>query len=337
MTAELAATCAEIRSMGYAYPRERVDNDGFYARLRFEPRWDRATIERETRMRLRWWCAEDENTWTLARRAVERVLDAAPAHASEIDLVVVASGTTWPVLLPSDPALPGMGDLAPRVVELLGRSDVLGIDVKACYCTGFLRGLQIADALLAANDYRAALVVAAEQGSRLALGPENRSAFTFLMADAAGAALLCKRPAAPGVGLVDHVGWTEGDKLDWVAVGADGASMVVRGKEAGEATRTGLVRAAKTLLARNHLSPDDVDWLLPIQTHAGVVDSVLHDLGWPADKTLWRGDVTGFSGSASIPACLAEQIEKGIVHKGQLVLSIAVGAGMSFAGSLFHY
>jgi 3-oxoacyl-[acyl-carrier-protein] synthase III len=59
------------------------------------------------------------------------------------------------------------------------------------------------------------------------------------------------------------------------------------------------------------------------------------ELDWPKEKLLWFGDVTGFSGSASIPACLDDQLRAGKIRPQQLVLSIAVGAGMNCAGSLF--
>jgi 3-oxoacyl-[acyl-carrier-protein] synthase III len=51
---------------------------------------------------------------------------------------------------------------------------------------------------------------------------------------------------------------------------------------------------------------------------------------------LWVGGERGFSGSASIPACLSEQLESGVVQKGQLILSLAVGAGMNCAGALYY-
>jgi 3-oxoacyl-[acyl-carrier-protein] synthase-3 len=98
-----------------------------------------------------------------------------------------------------------------------------------------------------------------------------------------------------------------------------------------------MVRCAGTLMARNHLSPRTIDWLLPIQTHAGVVAEVARALEWPEEKILWFGDVHGFSGSASIPSCLSEQIGRGTIRRGQSILSLAVGAGMNCAGALYYY
>jgi 3-oxoacyl-[acyl-carrier-protein] synthase-3 len=324
----------EIAATGHVYPSERVDNATFLARCRFKLP-DAAQLAEETGIHTRTWCGAEENTYSMARIACERALAQAPELREQIDLVIVASGTTMPVLQPPDAANAGMADLAPLLVNDLGRNGALGFDVKACYCTGFLRGLQIADAMLATGRFRAALVVATEQGSRFSIAETNRSSFCFIMSDAAGAAIL--RPAAPGArGIIDHVAHTEGDKLEWVGIGPDGASTIMRGSRAGEAVHSLLVRCARELLERNRLSEKDVDWLLPIQTHAGVVEGLRASLDWPRAKLIWTARHTGFAGSASIPAALAAERERGTIKKGDLVMSIAVGAGLNGAGALYY-
>lgn len=328
---------SEIVATGYAYPSLRVDNVSYAARAAFALSSSIEELAAETRIVTRTWCAPGETTYTMARDAVAMALATAPELKEEIDVVIVASGTTMPVLHPALPELPGAADLAPLLVRDLGRRGVLGLDIKACYCSGFLRGLELMDALLARSpSYRAGLVVATEQGSRLATAASNRSTFCFLMADAAGAAVLRKRPVAPRRGIVDQVGYTDGEKVDWIAVGDDGVSMRVRGARAAEVTHELLVECARTLLVRNGLTPADVDWLVPIQTHARVIDGLQSALEWPKGKLLWSGDVRGFSGSASIPSRLSEAIHDGTIRKGDLVLSLAVGAGLNCAGTLFY-
>jgi 3-oxoacyl-[acyl-carrier-protein] synthase-3 len=321
---------------GHAWPSQVVDNEAYLARCQFDLGMDLDTLVAETRMRTRYWCAPDENPWTLTRTAVARALAAAPGIADSIDLVLVASGTTMPVLHPPEADNAGVADLAPLILRELGRDDALGLDIKACYCTGFLRGLQVADAMLANSNYRAALVVAAEHGSRFATAASNRTRFCFLMGDAAGAMVLEKRPRAPRVGLVDHVGHTEASRHAWVGIGPDAVSTVMRSGQAVGATSRMLRECGQTLLARNGLTASDVDWLLPIQSHVALVEGLRADLGIDAARTLWHGDRTGFSGSASIPATLGEAVAAGTVRPGDLVLSLAVGAGMNCAGSLFY-
>jgi 3-oxoacyl-[acyl-carrier-protein] synthase-3 len=140
----------------------------------------------------------------------------------------------------------------------------------------------------------------------------------------------------PRTGILDYVGYTDVDKLSWVGIGSDAASIIMLGSRAAEATHGMLVECARSLLARNQLTERDVSWLIPIQTHAGLLEGVRAELGFPASKLLWVGDERGFSGSASIPACLSEQVGNGRVKKGDLVLSLAVGAGMNCAGALYY-
>jgi 3-oxoacyl-[acyl-carrier-protein] synthase-3 len=327
---------SEIVAASYAYPSDVVDNDEYVRRCRFTPATDWATLQAETRMKTRRWCSPRENTRSMAHAAVQRLMEAHPALAAEIDLVVVASGTTMPMAHPTDPGNRAFADLSPLVLQQLGRDGALGIDVKACYCTGFLRGMQVVDGLLANANYRSALLIAVEQGSRFAVAASNRSSFCYIVSDAAGAVVFRRTERRERAGVVDYCGYTDVSKLDWVGIGEDAASIVMLGSKAALATRDMLVECARTLLDRNGLGPRAVDWLIPIQTHAGLLDDVAGALDWPKEKLIWSGDTNGFSGSASIPSCLAEQLANGRVKRGDLVLSLAVGAGMNCAGALYY-
>jgi 3-oxoacyl-[acyl-carrier-protein] synthase-3 len=97
-----------------------------------------------------------------------------------------------------------------------------------------------------------------------------------------------------------------------------------------------MLDVGRQLLERNRLSPGDLDWLLPAQTHAGTVEALREGLAIPHRKLLWSGDVTGYAASASIAATLGARCHDHTLHKGDLVLSLAVGAGMNVAGALYY-
>jgi len=327
---------SEIVATTHAYPSEVVDNDEFFRRCRFSIGTDAAQLVAETRMRSRRWCRPQENTASMVRAAVARLCEQHPQLVSEIDAVVVASGTTMPMAHPTDPDNCAFADLSPLILQQLGRTRSLGLDIKACYCTGFLRGLQVADGLLANANYRSVLVVAAEQGSRFSVAESNRSSFCFIVGDAAGAVVLRRSTPKPRAGILDYIGYTDVDKLAWVGIGADAASIIMLGSRAGEATHAMLLDCGRALLSRNGLTAEDVAWFVPIQTHAGLLAGVRSELGFSEQQLLWLGGARGFSGSASIPACLSEHRESGHVRRGDLVLSLAVGAGMNCAGALYY-
>lgn len=327
---------SEIVATGFAYPTMVVDNDAFFARCRFPITDDRAALIGDTRMVRRTWCGPGENTWTMAREAVANALAAGTVAADEIDLVIVSSCSTIPMVNYPDPENPVVADLAPLVLAELGRDDAVGIDLKAGYCAGFLRGLELLDAMLESPDYRAGLLVASDEGGRFATAETNRSAFCFLVGDAAGAVVMRKRPAAPRTGLVDTLGATVVSKAGLTSWGPDGRSLLVRGARAGVAGLELMLDVGRRLLERNGLAPDDLDWLVPAQTHAGTVEALCDGLAIPRAKLVWSGDVTGYAASASIAATLGARCHDHTLHKGDLVLSLAAGAGMNVAGALYH-
>ncbi|HEX7839839.1 MAG TPA: 3-oxoacyl-[acyl-carrier-protein] synthase III C-terminal domain-containing protein [Kofleriaceae bacterium] len=166
---------SEIVATGFAYPHMIVDNDGFFARCRFPISNDREALIAETRMVRRTWCGLGENTWTMAREAVHRALAQGPVAPDEIDLVVVSSCSTIPMVSYPDPKNPVVADLAPLVLAELGRDDAVGIDLKATYCAGFLRALELCaaprDRLVWSGDvtgYAQSASIAATLGARLA-------------------------------------------------------------------------------------------------------------------------------------------------------------------------
>jgi 3-oxoacyl-[acyl-carrier-protein] synthase-3 len=325
-----------IAATAFAYPSELVTNEAYAERCRFTPTTSFTDLAVESGVKTRRWCLPHENTRSMTDAVVAKLVRTHPELAREIDVVVVASGTTLNLAHPSDPTNRVVADLSPFVLEGLGRPRALGLDIKACYCSGFLRGVQVVDGLLANENYRTALLVAVEQGSRYAIAPSNKSSFCFIVGDAAGAVVFRREQRSEGAGIIDYTGHTEVDKWSWVGIGEDAASITMLGSQAANATRELLVACARTLLARNGLTPRDVNWLLPIQTHAGLLAAVTRELEWPSERLLWFGDVNGFSGSASIPSCLAEQMSLGRVRPGELVLSVAVGAGLNCAGALYR-
>ncbi|GLW04064.1 3-oxoacyl-[acyl-carrier-protein] synthase III C-terminal domain-containing protein [Streptomyces lavendulae] len=327
---------------GHAYPKESVENDDFFTRARYPVASEGARLVRSTRMRKRYWCGPEENTWTLARTAAERALETAPGLRSEIDVVLAVSSTTIPYLYPPEAHRPGNADLSALLIrDVLDREDCIGLDLKSCACAGFVRAVQVMDGLLHDPNHRAGLIVCAEQTSRLAVAESNRSTFGFILGDAAGAVVLRRtdRRDAEGTGhgLLDHTGQLAPAGLDLIRFGDDGRSLVMRGERAGEAIRHAMVSSARELLRRNDLAVGDVDWLLPIQAHLEIIQGLGDELRWPSEKVLWSGDVTGFSGSASIPAALSDYVGRGVVRRGDLILSPAAGAGINGGAALYRY
>lgn len=327
---------ARLVGFASAYPKRSVSNSEFLELVSFEPSDGWARIAAESGISVRRWCGVDESAATLMSEALVAVAARYPRELAEVDVVIVASGTTMPVVQPVSSSNPAAADLAPLALRQLGLGQALGLDIKACYCTGFLRGLEVADGLLANPNRRAVLVIAVEQGSRLATADTNRSSFCFMVGDSAGAAILRRASEGEGTGILDHCGYTDPEKYDWVGIGPDARSIIMMGSQAAEASLAAFVECGRLLLRRNSLSPAEVQWLLPLQTHRGLVSQIATALEWPEDRILWGASELGFAGSSSIPACLADEIHRGTIRSGDLVLALAVGAGLNCAGTLLR-
>lgn len=327
-------TTAEIVGAGFHYPSDVVTNDDFFARARYHVTDDPEALVRDSRMRVRRWCKEGENTWTMAEKAIDMALAHGNVDPSEIDVVIVSSCSTIPMVNYPNPDNPVMADLAPMVLRKLGRDHAFGLDLKATYCAGFLRAMEVADGLLKNPNYRKALIVATDQGGRGATAETNHSPFCFIVGDSAGAVVLEKRKREWGDGIVDYVGGTVPSQGDLTAWGPDGKSMIVMPR-AGSIALEYLIEAGKRLMSRNGVTAEQIDWLLPAQTHAQAIDALAGALGFPKEKVLWTGDETGYAASASIATALGANIQRGVIEKGDLVMSMAVGAGLNWAGALY--
>ncbi len=325
-----------IVGCGHRYPSEVVDNDAYFEKCRFAITEDRAALIRETRMRTRYYCAEGENTYTLAREAALMALEASGVHAHEIDIVIVSSCTTMPGFNYPNPDDPVTADLSTLIARDLGRDGVFGFDLKATYCAGFLRALQLGDGLLQNPNCRAALIVASDVGGRFATSESNRSAFCFVVGDSAGAVVLRRGEPGGAPGIVDYDGGMHPTHMNLTKFGADGRSLVVRGKT-GEVGLELMLDSARRVLARQNLRPTDVDWLLPMQGYAPAIDALARGLAWPEERVLWFGDRTGYAASASIPTCLSAQVHAGKIKPGDSILSLAAGAGMNGGAVLYRY
>ena len=329
-------TPTKIVGCGHAYPSLVVDNDGYFANCRFAITDDHAALIRETRMLTRYYCADGENTYTLGRDAARMALASSSTPAEDIDVVIVSSCTTIPGFNYPNPEDPVTADLSTLIANDLGRDGVFGFDLKATYCAGFLRALQLADGLLQNPNYDAALIVASDVGGRFATSESNRSAFCFVVGDSAGAVVLRRGEPGAASGVIDYDGGMHPTHRELTKFGADGQSLVVRGKT-GDIGLELMLESARRVLARQNLVPADVDWLLPMQGYAPAIDALARALAWPPERVLWFGDRTGYAASASIPTCLSAQVRAGKIKAGDSILSLAAGAGMNGGAALYRY
>ena len=314
-----------LAGIGAYLPQTVVTNDALAGRVDTSDAW----IRERTGIRQRYLAGPHETCTFMATAAARAALADAGADAAEVDVIIV--GTSTP-----DQVFPAT---AVRVQAELGAGG-FGFDLSAA-CSGFIYSLSMADALVRSGQARGALVIGAEVFSRL-LNWEDRGT-CVLFGDGAGAVFLraapaSAGPAAPGV-LSTHL-HSDGRLGDILYV--DGAigrpdrpgKLVMHGREVFRHAVTLLSNAVSEALAENRLAASDVDWLVPHQANARIIDGVGRKLGLPADRVVLTVERHANTSAASIPLALAEAYGDGRIRRGHLVLMEALGGGLTWGSAL---
>ena len=324
-SARPALARAVLAGIGSYLPQNLVTNAQLAERIDTSDAW----IRERTGIRQRYLAAPHETCAFMAAAAARAALADAGADASEVDVIIV--GTSTP-----DQVFPAT---AVRVQAALGAGG-FGFDLSAA-CSGFIYALSMADSLLRTGQARGALVIGAEVFSRL-LNWQDRGT-CVLFGDGAGAVFLRAAPAqdgpeAPGV-LSTHL-HSDGRLGDILYIdGATGrpdrpGQLVMHGREVFRHAVTHLSDAVFEALAANGLTAAEVDWLVPHQANARIIDGVGRKLGLPPEQVVLTVDRHANTSAASIPLALAEAYGDGRIRRGQLVLMEALGGGLTWGSAL---
>ncbi len=324
-SAQPALARAVMAGIGAYLPQNVLSNDALAERIATSDAW----IRERTGIRQRHIAAPHESCAFMASAAARAALADAGADAADVDVIVV--GTSTP-----DQVFPAT---AVRVQAELGAGG-FGFDLSAA-CSGFIYALSMADALVRAGRVRGALVIGAEVFSRLVNWQDRGTCVLF--GDGAGAVFLRAAPAdagpaAPGI-LSTHL-HSDGRLGDILYV--DGAAgqpdrscqIVMHGREVFRHAVTRLSDAVSEALAANGVTAAEVDWLVPHQANARIIDGVGRKLGLPADRVVLTVDRHANTSAASIPLALAEAYGDGRIRRGQLVLMEALGGGLTWGSAL---
>ena len=272
-------------------------------------------------VRARGIASDQEDVLFMAVRAAERALAQADVSAQSLDFLILANWTERRYV----------PDFAPRVQQALGAQRAFAFDV-GCACAGFLYGLTIAHGYLQNPRYRCGLVLASDRSTRR-LRPRSRA--TLVFGDAA-AAMVVEKDAGRGGRLIDYELRTDGSQLGIKDIDADGyLNPKTKQRELNQLAGRSLAAVSRTLLERNKLTLDDVDWLLPHSGTAGVQAMLAEHLGAPPEKTLNNLADVGNVTTASIPISLDHFVKRGLMKPGQRVLSAAVGLGWQYCAVLY--
>jgi 3-oxoacyl-[acyl-carrier-protein] synthase-3 len=288
---------------------------------------DEWIVER-TGIRFRYIAGPDETTGTLAADAARAALAKAGKAADEVDLIVLATATP-------DQTFPAT---ATKVQAMLGIDDCVAFDVGAV-CSGFLYAIQVADSLIKTGSANCALVIGAETFSRI-LDWEDRTT-CVLFGDGAGAVVLEARDVAEdGPGILASRLHADGrhNELLYVDGGPSTTGTVgkvrMKGREVFRHAVTNLASVMDESLVAAGLVPGDVDWVVPHQANARILDATARKLGLAAEKVVVTVDQHANTSAASVPLALDTAVRDGRIKPGQIVVLEAMGGGFTWGAAV---
>jgi 3-oxoacyl-[acyl-carrier-protein] synthase-3 len=313
-----------VLGVGSALPKKRVSNDELAQRVETSDQW----IVERTGIRSRYLAADGETTATLATQAAARALEHAGVDATDIDLIVLATATP-------DQTFPSS---ATKVQAALGIDDCIAFDVHAV-CTGFLYALSVADSMLRSGNARKALVIGAETFSRL-LDWEDRTT-CVLFGDGAGALVLSAEQTESGIlatrlhadGRHNDLLFVDGGPSTTGTVG----KLRMKGREVFRHAVVNLAAVLNEVLEAAGLTSADVDWVVPHQANARILDATAKKLGLPPEKVVVTVDEHANTSAASVPLAFDTAVKDGRIQRGDIVVLEAMGGGFTWGAAALRY
>ncbi|QDH34440.1 beta-ketoacyl-ACP synthase III [Porphyrobacter sp. YT40] len=320
---------SRLLGTGSALPRRVVTNAELATRVDTSDEW----IVARTGIRQRYIAEDDETTSTLAIAAARAALADAGVDAASIGLIVLATATP-------DNTFPAT---ATKVQQALGCNGGVAFDVAAV-CSGFLYALSVADSLLKTGMAKRALVIGAETFSRI-LDWEDRTT-CVLFGDGAGAVVLeapsgeAQGPDAPGILAARlHADGAHHDLL-YVDGGPSTTQTTghvrMKGPEVFRHAVVNLSSVLKEVLEDAGVSADAIDWVVPHQANARILDATARKLGISPDKVIVTVQDHANTSAASVPLALDVARKDGRIKPGDLVMLEAMGGGFTWGASLIR-
>ena len=314
----------KIIGTGSSLPSLTVSNDDLAKFLDTNDEWITCRTGIKTRHLL-----STEDLYDLAVDAAVKAIKSSGLRPDQIDFLLVSNVANRHVT-------PGLSCIVQKRIGLT----CAGLDINVA-CAGFVNALMLADGMLKAGHAKNILILCAEEPTKYCNWKERDCSVLF--GDGAGAVVLTEGNAFKDVKLTmisdrDVLYYERGmETTPFEAKYIKGQPLVMKGKEL---FRTAVSESAKdvlTLLERNDLKSDQIDWFLLHQANKRIIDGIRTIVGGPEEKYPTIIQKYGNISSASIPILLDEMLADNLIHKGDKIVMSAFGAGFVSAACLWEW
>jgi len=323
---------AGIIGIGCYLPEKKLTNQDLEKMVDTSDAW----ITERTGIKTRHIAAPDQATSDLAYEASLQALADAKTKPEELDMIIVATETP-------DYKYPSTACL---LQAKLGAKNAACFDLSAG-CSGFVYALGIGSQSIVSGLYKKILLVGAETLSRIINWTDRNTCVLF--GDGAGAAVLGRVDDGYGVlSLELGADGTGGEHLIQPAGGsrnptthetvdAYGQCVHMDGQDVFKFAARKMPAACKKVLQKAGMTIDDIALLVPHQANLRIIDNAIDRLKINRDRVWINIEKHGNMSAACVPVCLTEAQQAGRLKKGDNVIMVAFGAGLTWAGALLKW
>jgi 3-oxoacyl-[acyl-carrier-protein] synthase-3 len=330
----VAKTKVKIAGISMAVPKKILTNADLEKMVDTSDEW----IRTRTGMSERKIADKDTASSDTAYQAAEKLFKKVSIKPKDIDMIIV--GTVTP-----DHNFPSVACI---LQNRLGIHDIPAFDLSAG-CTGFIYAMTIAKQFIENCYAKNVLVVGVETLSKI-LNWEDRNT-CVLFGDGAGAAIIAPAKRSELSDIIDTYISADGKYGDLLRLPAGGSrtpateetvknklhTVHMEGNKIFKAAVKAMGDAAVTILERNGLTANDLDWFVPHQANIRIIEATAKRIKLPSSKVIVNIEKYGNTSAASIPIAFSEAVEEGKIRRGDLVLLDAFGAGFTWGSALVRY
>jgi 3-oxoacyl-[acyl-carrier-protein] synthase-3 len=323
---------SSIISTGAYLPSRVLTNKDLEHMVETTDEW----IMSRTGIRERRIAADGEFTSDMGAKAAQQALEMGGINPLDIDLIIVATCT-------ADTVFPST---ACYIQSKIGATRAAAFDVQAA-CSGFLYALVTADQFIASGIYKTVLVIGAEKISSIVNWKDRNTCVLF--GDGAGAVVLQHREGSRGL-LAFDLG-ADGNQTSILSVPAGGCRLPITpevidqrlqylqmsGKEVFKYAVTAMNRSAEQCLEKAGVKPEQVRWFIPHQANFRIVDAVAQRMNVGMEHFVINLDRYGNTSAACMPIALHETNMAGKLNRGDLVLMVSFGGGLTWASTVLEW
>ncbi len=324
---------AVITGYGSFVPAKTLTNEELAKMVDTSDEW----ITTRTGIKVRHITTDNESTAFLATEAAKRALVEANLDAGDVEIIIVAT-ITPEMVFPST---------ASFVQKNLGAKKAWVFDLAAA-CSGFVYGLSIAQQFIESGRFKNALVIGAETLTKIADWTDRTSCVLF--GDGAGAVVLEQSNGRRGSILYStmHSDGERWEALNCQAYGSRYPSakpldnpkkiyMQISGREVYQQAIRRIVETVNHCLDHCDLTLDDIAMLISHQMNARIIESVAKRLNLPDEKVFLNINEYGNTSAASVPIAFDECVRKGKIKRGDIVVLVAFGAGLTWGANIIEF